>query len=454
MKEVFTMDKKLEGKKVSAVSLGCDKNRVDLEKMLFKLKSYGFEIVQDLAEADIAIINTCAFIEPARKEALDNIFDALILKENKKLEKVIVSGCLAQRYKQELGKQIPEVDAILTANDNENICQIVEELYGVKKSKPLIDEGRIFTNRGSFAYLKIADGCNNVCSFCTIPRIKGKFTSFDIDVIVNEAKYLVKNGIKELVLVAQDVTRYGEDLYGKNRLIDLCKKLCKISGVEWIRLHYAYPEKTSRELLEFIKSEPKMCNYLDIPLQHIDDKILSSMRRHLGEAETRQLVKMMKEDFGEIALRTTFIVGYPGETRKDFKKLCDFIKESKFDYAGFFPFYKEENTPSFYMTGQLSNFVKQRRFKKITKIQTRIASEKAREKIGKVFKVLIDYFDENKGIYVGHTEFLSPTVDFGVEIVDNNNIEVGKFVMVKFVDFDGENFKGEYYESSKQNNNG
>ena len=439
----------MKGKKVSAISLGCDKNRVDLERMLFWMKDYGFEIVDDVTDANIVIINTCAFISPARKEALDNIFDMCLLKEKGVVEKVIVTGCLAQRYKEDLKKQIPEVDAFLTANENKDICQIIEKLYDVASSKPKNEIGRIFTSRGSYAYLKIADGCSNACSYCTIPRIKGRYVSFPMDDIVDEAKYLADRGVKELVVVAQDVTRYGEDLYGENKLIDLCKKLAKIDGIRWIRLHYAYPEKTTTELLEFIEKEPKMCKYLDLPLQHIDDKILKSMRRRLFEADTRALIEKMNGEYHNIALRTTFIVGYPGETKADFEKLCDFIKESRFDYAGFFPYYREENTPSYFMDKQVSEFTKKRRLRKIQKIQSKIATEKAREIMGQVFTVLVDYFDENTGYYMGHTEFLSPTVDFGVKIVDNEDINVGQFVQVKFVDFDGENYKGEYYESSK-----
>lgn len=443
------MDEKLKDKKISAISLGCDKNRVDLEKMLFKLKEYGFEIVDDPTDANIVIVNTCAFITPAKQEALENIFQMCLLKDQKKLEKVLVSGCLAQRHRDELLKQIPEVDAFLTASDNENICEIVEKLYDIKVSKYKGRDGRIFTSRGSYAYLKIAEGCNNACSFCTIPRIKGRYKSAPMDKIVEEAKYLAGQKIKELILVAQDVTRYGEDLYGKNCLIELCQKLAKIDGIEWIRLHYAYPEKTTDKLLDFIEKEPKMCKYLDIPLQHISNRILSSMRRKLDEEKTRELVEKMKNDYSDIALRTTFIVGYPSETGKEFKSLCKFIETSQFDYAGFFPYYREENTPSFFMKEQISNWTKQRRLKKVQKVQRNVIIEKAKEKIGQNFKTLVDYFDENKGVYVGHTEFLSPTVDFGVEIVDNDNIKVGQFVDVKFVDFDGENFKGEYYESSK-----
>lgn len=443
------MTNNLKDKKISAISLGCDKNRVDLEKMLFRLQEYGFQIVDDVNEANIVIINTCAFISPAKQEAIDNIFEMCLLKNKNKLEKVLVSGCLAQRHKDELVKEIPEVDAFLTAKDNLNVCEIIEKLYGVKLTKIKKKDGRIFTSRGSYAYLKIAEGCSNVCSYCTIPRIKGKYVSFPIDEIVEEAKYLASKKIKELILVAQDVTRYGEDLYGKNCLIDLCKKLAKIDGIEWIRLHYAYPEKTDEKLLNYIQKEPKICKYLDIPLQHIDDRILKSMRRKLDEGKTRQLVDLLTKDYQNIALRTTFIVGYPSESKKDFNKLCDFVKETKFDYAGFFPYYREENTVSYFMDKQVSEMTKRRRYKKIKKIQNNIVLDKAKEKIGKVFKTLIDYFDESKGVYVGHTEFLSPTVDFGVEIVDNGNIEIGHFVNVKFTDFDGENYKGEVYEFTK-----
>lgn len=440
----------LKDKKVSAISLGCDKNRVDLEKMLFKIKEYGMQVVDAPEDADIVIINTCAFISPAKKEAIDHIFEMLNRKSGGKLEKVIVSGCLSQRHRNDLLKQIPEVDAYLGVLDNDKICEIIEDLYEIKHTRKLAKDGRVFTNQGAFAYLKIAEGCSNACSYCTIPRIKGKYTSFPIEDLVDEAKYLAKNGIKELVLVAQDVSRYGEDLYEKNRLIDLLKKLIKIDGIEWIRLHYLYPEKTTKELLDFIKKEKKICKYVDIPLQHIDDKILSSMRRKLDEEKTRNLVRELKENYPEISVRTTFIVGYPGETRYQFKRLCDFVKESQFDYAGFFPYYREENTPSYFMDKQHSMFVKKSRQKKIQKIQNQVCTEKAKEKIGKTFKVLVDYFDESRGIYIGHSEFLSPSVDFGIEIEDNKNIQTGEFINVKFVGFDGYDFKGVYDESSKQ----
>ena len=443
------METILKDKKVSAISLGCDKNRVDLEKMLFKLKDYGFQIVENVEDADIVIVNTCAFITPAKKEALENIFDVCFLKSNKKVEKVIVTGCLPQRHKKELEKQIKEVDAFLTLEENDKICEIIENLYNVKNTKPKNAKGRIFTSRGSYAYLKIADGCSNGCSFCTIPRIRGGYKSFPIEDVVEEANFIANSGVKELILVAQDVSRYGEDLYGENKLIALLKKLVKIKGIEWIRLHYIYPEKTTKELLDFIESEPKMCKYVDIPLQHIEDRILKSMHRKLDEEKTRELIALMRNDYKDIYIRSTFIVGYPSETKKDFIRLCDFLKEVKFDYAGFFPYYREENTASYFMDKQKAELTKKHRLKVIQKLQNKIAFEHALKMLGENYKTLIDYFDESTGFFVGHTEFLSPTVDFGVQIVDNGNIKVGDFVYVNFQSFDGENFKGEVYESSK-----
>ena len=443
------MDEKLKDKKISAISLGCDKNRVDLEKMLFKLSDYGFKIVDDINDANIVIVNTCAFITPAKKESLENIFDVCLLKAKGKVEKVIVTGCLPERHKTQLEKEIKEVDAFLNLKDNYRICEIIEDLYKAGHEQPKSKKGRIFTSRGSYAYLKIADGCSNGCSFCTIPRIRGRYISYPMEDIVEEAKYLASNNIKELILVAQDVSRYGEDLYKENRLIPLLDKLSKIKGIEWIRLHYIYPEKTTNELLSYIDSNKKMCKYVDIPLQHIDNNILKSMNRRLDEEKTRSLIHLIKNRYPSIHIRSTFIVGYPTETNKEFKKLCDFVKESKFDYAGFFPYYREENTASYYIKRQNSEWTKKRRLKKVQKLQAEVAYSRARMHLGKSYKTLVDYFDDSTGLFIGHTEFLSPTVDFNVKIVDNGNIKVGDFVMVKFLSFDGADYKGEVYEPSK-----
>lgn len=433
----------LKKKLVSAISLGCDKNRVDLEKMLGRLSEYGFTITSEVENCDILIVNTCAFIQPAVMEAIYNILYAEKLKKNGNIEKVIVSGCFPERSLSTLQENFPQIDKLMQRRENDNICQIIEQLYGVEVSKPSKSDMRILTTAPTYAYLKIADGCDNVCSYCTIPRIRGRYRSEPMDELVDEAKTLVKLGIKEIILVAQDTTRYGEDLYGENCLIKLCDKLSKIKELKWIRLHYAYPEKVDDRLLTYIANNPKMCKYLDLPLQHIDDTILKSMRRRMGEDETRKLIANIRSNYPQIALRTTFIVGYPGETRRDFKKLVDFIKEVKFDYAGFFPYYREENTASYYLKKQINRYIKNFRLKKITKIQNNISTWSASLRIGREEEVLVDSFDQDSGEFLCHCENLSPTVDFGIKIVDNGSVKIGDFVKIKIIDFDGEYFKGE-----------
>lgn len=430
-------------KKVSAISLGCDKNRVDLEKMLFLLNNYGFEITEDVRDADIVLVNTCAFIQPAKQEAIENIVEMEFLKKEGRIEKLIITGCLPERHYNELVEEFPLADAIVKLNDNKNIVNIIEELYGLPKTKCSEYYDRILTTSSSYAYLKIADGCSNVCSFCTIPRIRGAYKSQPMEAVLSEAKLLAKRGVKEIILVAQDTTRYGIDLYGEPKLIDLCKQIARIKGIEWIRIHYAYPEMISKQLLDYIVTEEKMCKYLDIPMQHIDNEILKSMRRKHDENFTRNLVKTIKNDYPQIKIRSTFIVGYPGESYKQFKKLLTFLKESKLDYVGFFPYYREQNTASYFMKKQKPQFIKNWRLKRAQKLQAQIAFSGVASQIGKQVSTLVDSFDINTGQMLAHTNFLSPSVDFGVKIVDNNLIEVGEFVDVKLVGFDGENFIGE-----------
>ena len=429
-------------KKISAISLGCDKNRVDLEKMMFLLKSHGFEIVSDPKEADVVIINTCAFILPAKEESISHIIEMEYLKRNNKIEKIIVTGCFPERNLQDLKENFPSVDIFVRIKDNENIVTIIKEIYDAEEISCKKEIGRVLTTTGSYAYLKIADGCNNACSYCIIPRIRGRYKSAKMEDLVKEAGILVKQGVKEIILVAQDVSRYGEDLYGENKLIELCKKLIKIKDLKKIRLHYLYPEKVTDELLDFISKEKKICKYIDIPLQHIDDKILKSMRRRMGEDDTRTLIKKIKENYPELAIRTTFIVGYPGETRRNFKKLLKFLIETKFDYAGFFPYYREENTASYFMKKQVSRFSKKARLKLATVVQNKIASDIAKKKIGIEVDALIDDFDENNGYYIAHTDKLSPGVDFGV-LVDGENLKIGDEVRIKIDSFDGENYGGQ-----------
>lgn len=433
----------LKQKTVSAISLGCDKNKVDLEKMLGRIKEYGLQIVEEPEEADIVIVNTCAFIRPAQEEAIMNILSMEKLKNEQRIEKVIVTGCFPERNYNSMKENFPTIDAFLRLNENDNIVGTIEKLYGLEPSKPIKKYERVLTNSPSYAYLKIADGCDNVCSYCTIPRIRGRYKSYPMEDLVDEAKNLVSRGVKEIILVAQDSTRYGEDLYKENCLIKLCEKLCKIKGLDRIRLHYAYPEKVSDELLSYMVKNEKMCKYLDIPLQHIDNDILKSMRRKLDEKDTRELIEKIKSNYPEIALRSTFIVGYPGESKAQFKKLCDFVQETKFDYAGFFPYSREPNTASFFMKKQVPEFIKRRRLKKITKIQNDIVTEKAKEKIGQTVEVLVDSFDPQTGEYMGHSQKMSPLVDFNVKFVDNGNVKCYTYVKVKIYDFDGSDYKGE-----------
>ena len=436
------IEKDLIKKKISAISLGCDKNRVDLEHMLGDLKQYGFEIVEDIEFAQIIIVNTCAFIMPAVKEAIENILLALKMKESG-CEKVIVTGCLNERYFEEIKKEFPEVYAFVRVGDNQKIINTICNLYDIENNDRYRYNKRLLTTQSHYAYLKISDGCNNGCAYCTIPRIRGRYKSVAIDELVKEAKELANNGVKELIIVAQDITRYGEDLYNKNCLIELLDKLSKIKGIEWIRLHYCYPEKVTDELLEYVSNNDKICKYLDIPLQHIDDDVLYNMNRKCDEQTTRKLIEKIKTSYPNIALRTTYIVGFPGETKKQFNKLVNFVKTSKMNNVGFFPFYKEEKTKAFYMKKQVLNFIKKLRLKKIQSVQEQVADELNMSRIGQIVRVLVDKFDEFSGVFVGRDQFNSPEVDFFIEIQDNGNVECGKFYNVKIVDYKNKVFKGE-----------
>lgn len=435
-------EKLLLEKKISAISLGCDKNRVDLEHMLGALKNKGFTIIDDVYDAEIIIVNTCAFIAPAVKEAIDNILFAVNQKSNK-CEKVIVTGCLNERYLNDIKQEIPEVDAFVRIKDNDDIIKTIYSLYELNVKDKNRENIRLLTNYNHYAYLKIADGCNNGCAYCTIPRIRGRYKSVPMEELIKEAKSLASMGVKELIIVAQDITRYAEDLDEKYNLIDLLKKLSKIKNIEWIRLHYCYPEKVNNELLDYISNNPKICKYLDIPLQHIDDEILHNMNRNCDEKTTRELIKNIQENYPQITLRTTYIVGFPGETRKQFNKLLEFVKTSKFNNVGFFPYYREEKTKAYFMKKQVPNFIKQSRLKKVQKEQTIVADELNKAKVGCILNVLVDYFDENVGVFVGRDQNNSPQVDYTIQIVDNNNIIAGNFYNVKITNYINGVFEGE-----------
>ena len=431
-------------KKIGFISLGCDKNRVDLEKMMFRLKSAGFELVSDLGEANIILVNTCAFIASARKESVDSILEIISAKDGNNLEKIVVSGCLAERYMEELHEAIPEIDAIVKLAQNNEIEKIICLLYG--ETAPKINKSanvsRVLSNSPHFAFLKIADGCNNCCSYCTIPRIRGRYRSTPMEDLLQEAENLAKFGVKELIIVAQDTTRYGTDLYGEPKLCELIEKLSKIKSIQRIRLHYCYPEMISDELLHMIETNHKLCGYLDIPFQHIDDKILKSMNRRSNSEQIIELINKIRSLKRKVAIRSTFIVGYPGETRLQFRRLCNFIKKYKLDNVGFFAYSREERTSAGFMKNQVPEFIKKYRLKHIQKLQQKISMELAQNKIGQIQNILIDGFDEVCGHFYGRDEFNSVGVDFDT-IIEASDLVEGNFYKVKIVGFENGTFKGE-----------
>ncbi len=439
--------KELKEKKIAFISLGCDKNRVDLEEMMYNLSSFGFTFTNS-SKAEIAIINTCAFILPARKESIDNILEMSQLKKAGRLEKIIVTGCLPQRYLEELEQYLPEVDKFVPVKSNPQIVHIIAKLYGTEVKYTYKSKQMLIAPKHS-AFLKIADGCNNCCTYCTIPRIRGRYISTPFNDIIARAKQLVESGAKELIVVAQDITRYGLDLYDKCRLVELLEELTKIKDLRWIRLHYCYPELVTDELLDLIVNNEKICPYIDIPLQHIDNKILKEMNRRSTEQECRDLITKIKTNYPEIAIRSTFIVGFPGETVKQFDKLCKFLKDSNLDNIGFFAFSREESTKAFYMKKQVPEFVKKVRLAKIEKIQENIATKNNLKKIGSTIEILIDKFNPETGYYEARSAQMSPNVDFYVNVPCDSGVQIGEFYNAKIVDYKDYAFlvetqKGEY----------
>lgn len=429
-------------KKISAISLGCDKNRVDLEHMLGKLRDFGFEIIEDIEDAEVIIVNTCAFIQPAVRESIENILVALNEKQNK-CEKVVVTGCLVERYEADVQKELPDVDKFCKVQSNEHIVETILSLYEVDAKVKETTCSRVLTTLPHIAYLKISDGCDNCCSYCTIPRIRGRYKSIPMDDLIKEAKKLVDMGVKELVIVAQDTTRYGIDLYDKPMLVSLLDKICQIKNLEWVRLHYSYPELVDDKLLSFISNNSKMCKYLDIPLQHIDDEILKSMNRKTTELECRELIENIKNNYPTISIRSTFIVGYPGEKRRNFNNLLKFISTAQLNNVGFFPYHREEKTKAYYLKKQNTNYKKLLRLKKIQKAQTIVADELNRQRIGDVINVMVDSFDAMSGVYICHDEFNSPGIDFEIILDGNSNVVCGNIYRVKLIAYEDRVFEGE-----------
>lgn len=409
------------------VTLGCSKNVYDSEVLMGQLKAGGKEVVHE-KEGNIVVINTCGFINNAKEESINTILDYVQQKEAGLVDKVFVMGCLSERYKPDLEKEIPDVDQYFGTSELPALLKVL----GADYKHELIGE-RLTTTPKNYAYLKISEGCDRPCSFCAIPLMRGAHISTPIDDLVTEAEKLAAKGVKELILIAQDITYYGLDLYKKRALADLLRALVKVEGIEWIRIHYAFPTGFPMDVLEVMKTEPKICNYLDIPLQHISDKILTSMKRGTTQEKTTKLLKKFREAVPEMAIRTTLIVGYPGETEEDFQKLKDFVKAMRFDRLGCFTYSHEENTTAYELTDDVPEEVKLQRANEIMELQSQISWELNQEKVGKTFRCLIDRKEGN--YFVGRTEYDSPDVDNEVLIdAKKHYVKIGDFTDVKIIE--------------------
>ncbi len=426
--------------KISLVSLGCSKNQIDAEKMLYRLQKAGFVITPDMAEADAAIVNTCGFIEDAKAEAVENILEAARFKQDG-LKALVVTGCLAERYRDEILEELPEVDAVVGLAGNADIAKIVQSAidggkgghYGEKESFSL--EGpRVLSTPFYTAYLKIAEGCDNCCTYCAIPKIRGRFRSRKMEDILSEAQELVLGGVKELVLVAQDTTRYGEDLYGKGRLPELLKELCRLEGLHWVRVLYTYPERITAELLQVMAEEPKVVRYFDIPIQHCNDAILKKMNRRSTKAQLVELINEIRAKMPDATLRTTLITGFPGETEAQFEELCEFVAEMQFDRLGCFAYSAEEDTPAAEFEGQVPQQKRVDRAENIMNQQSRIAETKNQEKIGSVAEVLVEGYDNYIKCYFGRSAADAPEVDGKVFFMSARPLKMGDFVQVQIND--------------------
>ena len=427
--------------KIGFVSLGCSKNLVDTEVMLRVLHDAGFEITPDETEAEIIIVNTCGFIESAKQESIDNILDIAWLKENGKCRHIIATGCLVERYREAVMEELPELDGILGVGslfDIAEACKAVMrgEKYTSFKDKEELKLGgeRILTTADHTAYLKIAEGCDNRCTYCAIPLIRGKFRSRTVEDIVNEARELEALGVKELNLIAQDTTRYGLDIYGEYSLARLVREICKNTEIPWIRLLYCYPDKITDELIAELRDNPRLVKYMDIPIQHISDSVLTRMNRHGGSSLIKETVKKLRDEVPGIVLRTTAMVGFPGESEEDFAELCEFIKEARFDRFGAFTYSAEEGTAAAELDGEIDEQVKQDRYDILMQTQLTVAEELSKNKIGEELLVLCDGFDTVAEIHYGRSYADAPDVDGKVYFTSKKRRAAGEFVKVKITE--------------------
>ncbi len=444
--------------RVGMVSLGCSKNQVDAERMLYKIEKAGYTLIADAALADIVIVNTCGFIESAKQEAIDTIFEFVALKNEGRIKKIIITGCLAERYREEVSSLIPEADAVVSIGCNEDIVSVIERVTGGEtvqlfddREKLSLTGERVQTTLSFFSYLKIADGCDNRCSYCAIPSIRGRFRSVPMETLLDEAEKLVHNGVRELILIAQDTTRYGEDIYGKLMLPELLRKLCEIDGLKWIRLLYCYPDRVTDELLDVMANEEKIVKYMDLPIQHCDGEILKAMNRRGDEDSLRALIKKIREKVPGIILRTTLITGFPGETEEKFSRLAEFVNDMEFDRLGCFAYSAEEGTPAAEMDGQLDNDIKEHRADIIMEQQMLITAKKNNELIGKTIEVVTEGYDRYGECYFGRSAADAPEIDGKIFFTSPGKRQVpGKFVKVKIADMLDYDLIGEIdNESSK-----
>lgn len=427
-------------KKIGMVSLGCPKNQVDAEIMLSKLQNGGFEIVNDPAEADLIIVNTCAFIESAKKESIESILDMASYKEDYPSVRLLVTGCLAERYRSEIFEEIPEVDGVIGIGADNDICEICDKILSFEKVEEYppkenlcFDGDRILTTPSYSAYIKIAEGCSNNCTYCAIPSIRGAYRSRPAESILAEAEKLAKDGVKELIVVAQDTTRYGEDLYGRNALSPLLCSLCKIDGIEWIRLLYLYPERIDDALIDTIAEEDKIVKYMDIPVQHCSERVLKRMNRQGNRQSLTDLFNKIRERIPDITLRTTFIAGFPGETEEEFEELCDFVSEMKFERMGCFAYSEEEGTPAARLDGMLSEEERVRRADIVNDLQSEILDSVNESLIGKELSAIVEDYDGYTDSYYGRTVMDAPEIDTQICFTCGYELNDGDIVTVEII---------------------
>lgn len=423
---------------VGFVHLGCSKNLVDTEMAIGLFKENGYKIVNNEEEADVLVINTCGFIGPAKEEAINTILEMAEYKK-KRCKYLIVMGCLVERYKEELSKAIPEVDLWIKYSSYSTIWEQIETiLKSEKENKNNLDFlDRVITTGNNFAYLRIAEGCSNFCTYCAIPKIRGPFVSRKMEDVIEEAKKLANEGYEELIIIAQDTTKYGIDIYGESKLAELLKELCKIEKLKWIRFLYAYPETITDELIEVVKNEDKICKYFDIPIQHISNSVLKRMNRKSNGETIRTLIKRLRKEIPGVVIRTTVMVGFPGETKEDFEELYDFVKEARFERLGAFSFSKEEGTPAEKLKAQIHPMTKKSRYNKIMSLQQKIASETQQEMVGKELEVLIETKTFDGKYYVGRSYREVPDIDGLIYIEMEDKALEGKFVKCKITKASG-----------------